>query len=296
MKLSALNALIAAVDEGSLRAAARRLGVSQPAVTKLIRELEQDLGAPVLERSTAGVFPSAQGKVLVEHARRAFRELDDARSLIDQLGGRMIGEISVAAVPYAVLMLVPEAWRTFSRDCPDIQLRLREELYIAQLALLRDGQVDVAIGPIPDGLGAGEFDVEPLRELEMVVVAAPGHPLASARRLPDLAQARWVYTSASGKVGYARNLFESRGLAAPAPAAMVNSTLALLALVARGEHLALMPRPLAEHPSARTHMRVLALEDGPLTMRVGAIVRRSGLLKPAVRHFITHLHRAAQHA
>ena len=69
VKLHTLQALIAAIDEGSLRAAARRLRVSQPALTKMVRELELELGATLLQRSTKGVLPTPQGKVLVEHAR-----------------------------------------------------------------------------------------------------------------------------------------------------------------------------------------------------------------------------------
>ena len=170
IKLAALQTLLAAVEEGSLRGAARRLGVSQPAVTKAVRELERSVGAPVLQRSTAGVFPTAQGQVLLEHGRRALRELEEAQSQIDQLGGRMIGELGVSAVPLAVMLLIPETMRTFGRDYPDIQLRVREELYVAQLTLLREGEVDVIVGPIPDQLPPGEFEVEELMPIQMAVV------------------------------------------------------------------------------------------------------------------------------
>ena len=64
MKLATLNTLIAAVDEGSLRGAARQIGVSQPALTKMIRELELELGTALLQRTSRGVLPTAQGKVL----------------------------------------------------------------------------------------------------------------------------------------------------------------------------------------------------------------------------------------
>ncbi len=91
MKIPALRALISAIDEGSLRAAARCIGVSQPALTKMIRELEQELAAPLLVRSTTGVTPTAQGKVLYERAGLALRELAGAAQEIGQLGGRMSG-------------------------------------------------------------------------------------------------------------------------------------------------------------------------------------------------------------
>lgn len=294
IKLAALQTLLAAVEEGSLRGAARRLGVSQPAVTKAVRELERSVGAPVLQRSTAGVFPTAQGQVLLEHGRRALRELEDAQAQIDQLGGRMIGELGVSAVPLAVMLLIPETMRTFGRDYPDIQLRVREELYVAQLTLLREGEVDVIVGPIPDQLPSGEFEVEELMPIQMAVVVGRGNPLARARSLRQLAAARWVFTSLTGKSGYARQLFELHGLVPPAPAAVVNSTLALLALLTQGDYVGLMPMPIAAHPLAAQFMTVVPIKEGHLPLRLGAIVRRGGLLKPALRHFVAHLHRAAQ--
>lgn len=293
MKLAALQTLIVAVEEGSLRAAARRMGVSQPSVTKTIRELERSIGAPVLQRSTAGVFPTAQGSVLLNHGRRALRELDEAQQQIDQLEGRMIGELSIGAVPLAVMLLIPETIRTFSRDYPAIQLRVREELYIEQLTLLREGGVDVVIGPIPENLPPGEFEVEELMPIEMAVVVGKGNPLETARSLESLNTARWVFTSLTGEASYARQLFEQHAIAPPTPSAVVNSTLSLLALLTQSDFVGLMPVPIAKHPLAMQYLTVVPIEEGHLPLKLGAITRRGALLKPALRQFVTHLHRAA---
>ena len=295
MKLSALQALVAAIDEGSLRAAARRLGLTQPALTKMVRELERELDAPLLQRTTTGVTPTAQGRVLHARAGAAQRELDEAVQTIGQMGGRMVGELSVGAVPLSLLLLVPEAVRTFSQAFPAMMLQLREELYVGQLTLLRQRLVDIVVGPIPEDLSAAEVHAEPLMPIEMAVVAAPGHPLAGARSLGALAGSRWVYTSLSGHTGYARTLFERHGLAAPPPAAVVNSTLGLMSLIARGDCLGLMPLPIAQHPAAAPFMQVVPVQEGPLSLDIGAMALKDSLLKPAVRQFLTHLHRAAGH-
>jgi LysR family transcriptional regulator, regulator of abg operon len=296
MKLTALSALVAAVEEGSLRGAARRIGVAQPALTKLVRELERELATTLLVRSTTGVMATAQGKVLYDHACSVARELSDAVQQIEQLGGRMTGELSIGAVPLAVMLLIPETLRTFSQAFPDIQLRVREELYIAQLSNLRMGDVDIALGPIPDNLPAGEFQAEPLMPITMAVVVGKGNPLARARSLRQLADARWVYTSLSGHTGYARLLFERHGLLPPAPAAVVNSTLGLLSLIGHGDCVGLMPMPIAMHPAAAPFIQVVPIEEGHLDLTLGVISRSEALLKPAVRHFIAHLHRAVLHA
>lgn len=293
MKLATLQALVAAVDEGSLRNAARRLGVSQPAMTKMVRELERELAAPLLVRTTQGVLPTAQGKVLYEQAKKVTRDLAAATNQISQLSGRMTGQLSVGAVPLAVMLLIPETLRTFGREFPDIQLRVSEELYIAQLQRLRKGEVDVAVGGIPDGLASGEFVAEPLLQTTMVVVVRKGSPRAKARSLAALADAKWVYTGASNDEGYARMLFSAHGLPPPPVGAIVNSTLALLALVTSGDFVGLMPQQIAAHPLAVQFLAVVPVAEGGLPLTVGAIVRSDSVVSPAVRHFIAHLHRAA---
>lgn len=295
MKLSALQALVHAIEEGSLRAAARRIGVSQPALTKTIRELEQELAAPLLVRSTTGVMPTAQGKVLYERASTALRELDGAVEEINQLGGHMVGELRIGAVPLAVMLLIPETLRTFSREFEHVHLHVREELYIEQLMNLRRSDVDVAIGPIPNNLPQGEFHIEELMPVQMVVVVRRGSPLAGARSLEELRSARWVYTGVAGITGYARRLFEVNGMQPPPVGATVNSTLGLLSLIGSGDFVGLMPQPLMRHPAAAQFLAMPPLREGPLPLSVCAITRAETALKPAVRHFLAHLHRAAHH-
>ncbi|WP_029001343.1 LysR family transcriptional regulator [Azohydromonas australica] len=295
MKLQSLRALLAAVETGSLRNAARKLGVSQPALTKAIRELELELGAPLLLRSNTGVATTAQGRVLVERAKTVERELAAAVDQIRQLSGEMVGSLHVAAVPLALMLLVPEALRTFSASYPGIRLRIDEELYMAQLTRLRAGEVDVCVGPVPVGLPAGELVIEPLMPIQMVVVAGKYSQHAKATSLAELADARWVFTGTSADAGYAKHLFAENGLPVPKASAVVNSTLGLVALISGGDFVGLMPRQIAVHPTAAAYMRLVPVQEGPLLAEMAAMTRPESALVPAVRHFIAHLSRAAHH-
>ena len=293
MKLATLKAFVLAIESGSLRGAARELGVSQPALTKMIRELEIELAAPLLVRTSQGVLPTAQGKVLFERAQKVDKELLAATDQIRQLGGQMQGELNIGAVPVAVMLLIPEALRTYGREFPDIKLRVSEELYFAQLQRLRSGQVDIAVSGIPDGLSSGEFIVEELMSTTMVVVVRKGSPRAKATRLEQLGQAPWVYTGSNTDSGYAKLLFERHGVPAPPLGAVVNSTLTLLALVSSGDYVGLLPRQIAQHPLAAPHISIVPVREDGLPLTVGAIIRSDSVVSPAIRHFIAHLHRAA---
>ncbi|MDD0812488.1 LysR substrate-binding domain-containing protein [Curvibacter sp. RS43] len=293
MKLATLNALVAAIEEGSLRGAARRVGVSQPALTKMIRELELELAAPLLMRTSRGVQPTAQGKVLYERSVKANRELRAAVEEINQMDGRLIGELHLGAVPLAVMLLIPETLRTFVRDFPHIRLRVSEELYVAQLHKLRSGEVDVTVGGIPDDLSTGEFFVEPLMKTVMVPTVRKGSAWLKAKHLADLQTAQWVYTGANSESGYAKLFFERHGLQPPAIGAIVNSTLALLSLVCSGDYVALMPLQIARLPIVAAFIDIIELEEQGYPLEVGAILRSDSVPSPVLRHLLTHLHRAA---
>ncbi len=293
MKLSTLRALVAAVEEGSLRGAARRMGLTQPALTKMIRELERELGTTLLARSTTGVMATAQGKVLVDSAVAADRELANAVNQIRQLSGDMTGDLTIGAVPLAVMLLIPETLRTFGREFPGIRLRVSEELYIAQLTRLRKGEVDVAIGPLPEGLPQGEFSAEPLMPISMVVVVRRGHALERARSLTELGDAKWVFTGTTAGAGYAKLMFEQNGLATPPVGALVNSTLGLISIIASGDFVGLLPLQIALHPMTAQYLTMVPTREGPLRATLASMARADAVLKPVVRHFISHLHRAA---
>jgi DNA-binding transcriptional LysR family regulator len=131
-------------------------------------------------------------------------------------------------------------------------------------------------------------------DTRMVVVARRGSRHAKARKLTELSAARWVYTGTSAQTGYASRLFEVHGLSAPPAGAMVNSTLALMALLGSGDLLGLMPEQIVAHPLGQDIVRVPLNEPG-LPLTVGVIVRSSSVVSPAIRQFIAHLHRAAHH-
>ncbi len=294
MKLAALQALVLAVELGSVRSAARQLGLSQPALSKMLRELELELGAPLLVRTHQGVAPTAQGRVLHEHARRVSKELIDATQRIHQMGGQMQGELNVGAVPLAIMLLLPEALRSFCREFPGIKLRVHEEMHVAQLQQLRTGALDIVVGGIPQGLANGEFLSEALLDTEMVVAAERGSPWARARSLAELREARWIYTNALGDTGYARALFEQHGLAPPPVGAVVNSTLTLLSLLSTGDFVGLMPEQAMSHRFAREFLCRVPVAEAGLALRVGAIIRNASSVAPAVQHLISHLHQAAR--
>ena len=129
MKLSQLRNFIAVVEAGAFRQAAKNLNLSQSSVSKSIQQLEDELGAEMLQRSALGVTPTAPGKALLNRAKLIEAELRHARNDVQTIQGAQVGEIRVSASPTVAMGLLPHAVVAFQRTRPRVSFRISEDVY-----------------------------------------------------------------------------------------------------------------------------------------------------------------------
>ncbi|WP_038496033.1 LysR substrate-binding domain-containing protein [Collimonas arenae] len=192
MKLHQIQAMVASAETGSIRGAARSLGISQAAVTRALRELEAAQQLPLLIRSPAGLSFTEYGKVLLAHARLVLNQLHQAQSELDQLRGQAEGRLCVGITPWVMLTFLPEAVLQFRQRMPEVRLELFESLMPVAQPLLRDGSMDFAIGPLLPSMAAQEFTCEAVLNYETTVLVRRGHPRQKARSIHDLLDQDWV--------------------------------------------------------------------------------------------------------
>jgi len=298
MKLHQIRDLLAVAEKGSLRAAARQLGLAQPSISRSIRELERELGAPLLERQARGTVLTPAGRMFVRRAGAAASELRRAREEIAQFHGGAEGSVSAGLSSVPLLALLPKALAPFQQRYPRIELRLRDGAFPAFEGGLKDGSVDFYIGVAPEKRPGAELRMEKLFDNTRVVLARHGHPLGGARSLADLTQALWVSTSitdrAESEIG---DLFRQHRLPAPRMGARTQGgALGLVTLLAHSDMLAIVPRQWTEFPPTKGTLRVLALKETIAAPPI-ALIRRAALpLTPAAEYLCDLLRRAgAQH-
>src|SRR5580698_4432354 len=124
MKLHQIRDLLAVAEKRGLRAAARHLGLAQPSLSRSIRELERELGAPLLERQSRGVVLTPVGELFARRARFATTELERARDEIDQIQGGAHGGVTLGVSSVPLLALFPDALPRFRRRYEGVELRL----------------------------------------------------------------------------------------------------------------------------------------------------------------------------
>ena len=295
MKLNQLRDVLAVADRGSLRAAARHLGLAQPALTRSINLLERELGVTLFERQAKGMRLTTMGEHFARRAHAIHSELKRAREELEQLRGDTSGSISVCMSSAAHIALLPYAMGPFRARYPQIHIDVIEGVFPGVESALRDGTVDCYIGPLRGRPDVEDLVVEKLFDNTRIILARKNHPLAKARSLRDLVGAEWVTTSISLNAEDELALFAQHGLPTPRIVMQAHSALTCIVSVAYSDLLTLLPIQWTEFSVTRDALQKIDLVE-TLPAPPICIVRRAGLpLTPAAEYFCDMLRRAAGH-
>jgi DNA-binding transcriptional LysR family regulator len=175
LNLHLVRTFSAVAEAGSFNRAAAQLGVSQPAVSRAVQELERQLDAPLLERTGRRVSLTAAGKVLNEHAVALFAIERTAETELAELRQLERGELAIGASSTIGIYLLPQVMGIFQRKHPGVRLFLDIGNTAQIVGRLRTGTLDTAFveGPV----SGSDLSVRPWRDDTLVVVAAADHPL-----------------------------------------------------------------------------------------------------------------------
>lgn len=295
MKYHQLKAFVAVAEEGSIRAAARRLNVSPAALTKAVKELEMALGVSLVVRTARGVQLTGLGQQLQVRARLIVAEMQRARDDIEQAQGATTGAVAAAITPAAAVTILPDAFRAFRRRFPIARVSLIEGFPGVALPRLHDGTLDFAVAVVVPELLAAEFDHAELYASRSLIVVRRGHPLASATTLADLVDADWLMNpSPESSTQVLFNCFVAHGLPVPARVVECPSYGVAHSLIMGSDLIASMPEQLLEAEWARDHLAVLPIRETLPALSVQVITRRDSPLTPAASMLLDCLRDSAR--
>jgi DNA-binding transcriptional LysR family regulator len=296
MTLQQIRDALAVAQHGSLHAAARVTGQTQPALTRSIGRLEHGLGASLFERHARGVRPTATGRLFLAHAKRLAAEAAAARDAVAQALGERGGRVVFGMSAAASLLLAPPAIARFRGAFPQVALHSRGGLYHTLAPALREGELDFMICPVPPGPADPQLASRPLIRSQMVMVGRRGHPRARVRRLAALGDAAFVVGGPPGLPGGGiHEVLERAGLGAPRVELRTDGLVETLAMVAGSDCLALLPAALVRGPLLRERLAILPLQDALPVYQVGLFERAGAPPTPAARRLLVELEREAEY-
>jgi DNA-binding transcriptional LysR family regulator len=144
-----LRSFVTVVDEGGFTAASRRLGLSQPAVSRAVASLEKELGLPLLVRGRDAVSLTDAGSLALAHAREVVRHLTSMRTEVSALAGEITGTLSLASLPSVTGTLVAPQLRIFAERHPAVTIRLLEGSELEVRDWLDQGAAEAGVVSLP---------------------------------------------------------------------------------------------------------------------------------------------------
>lgn len=297
MNLRQLSNLVAVADCGNITHAAAELHISQPALTKSIRDLETSLGVSLFDREPRGVRPTASGDSLIAHARTVLAEIRRANADLDLIRDVATGNVLVGAAPVVVADLLPRALARFLEISPDVNVAVSEGTNQDLMPALRSGTLDMVIGPLmPDGPDPACTE-QVLYYNELAIVARAQHPLAGASRLTfaDLAGQEWILPPRSAAPrGQLDNAFRREGVEPPARAVESSSMSCVRALLMETDRLTVLPPQIVRLEQKLGLVTVLPVDWSAPSRPMGITTRLRGTLSAAAAAFRDSLHRTVR--
>ncbi len=290
MDSDALKTFLTVHRRGGVSNAARALHRSQPAISRRIALLEQELGVPLFERLAGRTALSDAGRVLVPYAERAVAAVQDAENAIGALTRQSAGPVSLAVVGTLAGGRLSHILKRFADACPDVDLALRTATSAEVSDLIRRGEATIGL----------RYDIDRLRDLDherlasepLQVVCALDHPLAGKRiaRLADLRGERWIaFPEIPGRreiaASHVFSLFLTHGLGEIAWTP-VDSLTAQKRLVESGLGIALLSQSHAADELRFGSIATIRVGDLSASQNIVAVTRRGGFLSAASQQLL----------
>lgn len=290
-----LHTVIALMESQTQTRAAQQLGLSQPAITRTLREIENLIGHPLFLRTPRGMQPTPRGEQLFRRAKLALAEV---RAVADDIAahvGQMQGKVAIGILPLSSTVLVPRAISLALADHPELRISVTEGTYDSQLAALRCGDVDLIVGALRGS--TEDLKVETLFDDQLVVCVRAGHPLAGrpSITLADLPPQAWVMpkpgTPARDRF---EQVFDRAGLPLPTHAVEACSLFTVRDLLLESDRAALVsPFQLHHELAAQTLCRLpIPLAESARTISFASRVDTEPTA--AVRAFASYLRQASE--
>ena len=287
MKLQQLQVFVAVIDHGGIRAAARQLNVSQAAVTKSMRLLEESAGVPLLTRKTRGVTVTDAGNRVLSRARVIARQFALAHEDLRQSGGDDFGTLRIGVTPYLTLTGLGQAFNWFRQRYQKVEIQLMEGLMARVLPGLREGTLDIAVvaadlGEVRDQ----DFHCRHLQQARQCIVVRKDHPVLANPTAKALASLEWVFTQpiGAGQQPRVEAMFALAGVEPPSQIVLCE-TLAAITLLRNSDCASIVPQPMLGLPETRDVVEVERSPLRPCDIELLLLTQPEVPLTPAAEYF-----------
>jgi LysR family transcriptional regulator, benzoate and cis,cis-muconate-responsive activator of ben and cat genes len=290
MELRHLRYFVAVAEEENVTRAAARLHVSQPPLSRQIRDLEAELGLDLFDRTPKSVRLTEAGKVFYREAQAVLQRADEAVAAVKAVAGGGAGELHIGYAPSLTVELLPRALRRFQETSPGVKISLHDLSTEQMLAGLRDGSLDAALMVRTSSAALRGLQFRKLVTYHVCAAAHPSHPLAKRRKVPlaELADERLIAYSQAEYPEYHESLklLFPNARRRPRVAEEHDSVTSLIAAVESGRGVAIVTESLRCMVGERLVLRPISPAPEPFCV---GVVTQIAVGHPALGRFVEAL-------
>ncbi|SFO94507.1 LysR family transcriptional regulator [Salibacterium halotolerans] len=291
MDLKQLRYIVEVYKEESFSKAADKLHVSQPALSKMVYQLEEELDIRLFDRSTRYLKITGEGEKILLHAQKVLRGAEDLREAANEIKLRKQGRFTFGLPPVIGSSFFPSLIASFRRTYPEAQIQIVEEGAKIMEQSLLEGTIDVGVAILP--VDEEQFEVRPIVKRDLLLVVSKDHPLAgrNTAKMKELEQERFLMFR-KGFSLYDR-VREAAIQAGFEPAVEHESTQwdFLVELAMAGLGVAFLPETVVKKANLE-HVAVLSVTDPAVHWNLALIRRRNGYQSHAAAAWVDFVEEA----
>ncbi|HSH93161.1 MAG TPA: LysR substrate-binding domain-containing protein [Roseimicrobium sp.] len=293
MELRHLRYFVAVAETENVSKAALKLRVSQPALSRQIRDLEEELGFQLLERSAKSVRLTDAGRIFLNESRVVLQRVDEAVRAAKAVATGGQSELHVGYAPTLTVRILPPALRVFQSAFPNVKVKLHDLSTEEMLTGIREGKLQLAFSVRPAVRGLKGLRFEELMKEPLRLAVAPTHPLAKKRvvTLSDAVREPFIAYSRKDYPDYHQLLaaiFAKTGRQ-PRIAEEHDGVSSLISEIAVGTGVAVVPGSMSCLAGGRLKFLPLSPEPAPLVV---GVLHRTAELDPSAAAFLGHMRTA----
>jgi DNA-binding transcriptional LysR family regulator len=296
LKTRQLLLLVALAEEGNIHRAAQVLNMTQPAASKLLKDLEDVLEVPLFDRLPRGMRPTWYGETLIRHARVALASLNQAHDEVEALKAGRFGQVSVGSITAPGLVLLPAAVARVKQEHPSLRVSLQIETSDVLMERLSHGKLDMLVARLFAQHDKTDLRYEVLAEEPVSAITRPGHPLQGVADLSlrDALNAGWIVPPSGSILRHRFELmFQEVGLEPPVNIIETSALLFITKMLQQSDMIGVVATDVAKYYASHGIVSILPMTLPCQMDAFGIITRTDRLLSPAAKVMLRALKSSA---
>jgi DNA-binding transcriptional LysR family regulator len=296
LKTRQLLLLVALAEEGNIHRAAQVLNMTQPAASKLLKDLEDVLEVQLFDRLPRGMRPTWYGETMIRHARVALASLNQAHDELQAAKAGQLGQVSVGAITAPGLMLLPDAVALVKGEHPNLHVSVQIETSDVLMERLSQNKLDILVARLFAQHDKTDLRYEVITEEPVCAVTRPGHPLLKKARLGlrDVVDSGWIVPPAGSVLRHRFDLmFQEVGLQAPVNVIETAALLFTTKMLQQSDMISVLATDVARYYAEHGIMAILPIALPCQMDSFGIITRRDRLLSPGGKVMLRAIKAAA---